>query len=876
MAALQDDLFTFDVDGAHDHLVVAGFSGAESISAPYCFKVRVERSPLDAKMVEEQYIGKACHLGFGEPQARRWIHGVVRSMTVTGALRVRPQMRLYTMEMVPRLALVSLKRNSRIFQDKSTGEIVSEVLSLSGVDVSDRSASDLSRREYCVQYQETDLAFVERILSEDGIFYFFEQSGDEQGKEVLVLASSASACAVLPDAPKLHPREDYGQTSDAPDVHRFSLERRVQPGSVVVKDFDFNRPSLDLRGEAKEGEEGEQYHHEGALEPVAVSGALATVRLEQHRRTRWVARGETENPALAAGAGIQIVDADLEPQEGTYTVVSVEHEARSPHYDSGGPDDRPYRNTFSAVPSTTVFRPEPPAPRFQQVLETAVVVGPPGNELFTDELGRIKVQFHWDRDGKLDGATSCWLRVMQPWAGAGWGFQFIPRIGMEVLVAFLGGDVDRPIVIGSVPNREHPPLYAQGDKQTRSGIRTRSMPGGKGYNELAFEDKQGEEAIDLRAEKHLNETVGANHVTTVAQDRTLTIGGNRSESVAGQLTLSVGADRHDVVHGNWAEDTTGNVSSNVVGNRTRAVAGVDSLEVTGAATAHYHATASVRVDQGASVTAIDGLGVNVGVDTPASANLHATGSWNLGADQDLILHAERSVTIQCGDSVLRMTPDRVEITAKEIVVSGSESTLVRSEKSIVALDGEAKIAAPAARFFGTGSSLELTKDVYAKGASIKLNYREGDPPSATSEEAQAETQPFKLKLSDGAFQPYANRPYELTVDGRRYSGTTSGDGTVTEDIPKGATKAHLVLWEGEPPAGKSHVWDVVIADPASASTTEGARTRLANLGYETGAGPGLDPQTKQAIADFQEDHDLEPTGELDAATATKLSEVHGH
>lgn len=876
MAAAQDELFEFDVDGAPEHLVVTGFSGAEAISTPYRFEVRVERAPLDAKTVEDQYVGKTCHLGFGDPRARRWVHGVVRSVAVTGAPRSRPEMRLYTLEVVPRLALVSLKRNSRVFQDKSTGEIISEVLSASGLDVSDRSATDISHREYCVQYQETDLAFVERLLAEDGSFYFFEQQADERGKEVLVLASGATACALVPGAPKLHPREDYGQQSDTPDVRRFSLERRAHAGSVVVKDFDFNRPSLDLKAEAKEGEEGEQYHHDGVLDPIATSSALASVRLEQHRRLRWVARGDTENAALAAGMGIEIADADLESHDGTYTVVSVDHFGRDPHFDGGASSDPPYRNTFRAVPSTTVFRPEPPAPRIQQVLETAVVVGPPGNELFTDDLGRIKVQFHWDREGKLDGATSCWLRVMQPWAGAGWGFQFIPRIGMEVLVAFLGGDVDRPIVIGSVPNAEHPPIHAKASGQTRSGIRTRSMPGGKGYNELAFEDKLGEEAIELRAEKHLTETVGANQTTTVAKDRTLTIGGNCSESVAGKHSLAVGGDKHDVVQGNRAEDTTGNVSSNVTGNRAHVVSGVDTVEVTGAATARYHATASVRVDQGASLTAIGGLGVNVGIDAPASAALHATGSWNLGADQDLVLHAERSVTIQCGDSVLRMTPDRVEITAKEIVVNGAQSTTVKSDKSIVALDGEAKISAPAARFFGTGSSFELTKDVYTKGAAIKLGYREGDPPKATTDAAPPETQPFKLKLSDGAFQPYASRPYELTVDGRRYSGTTSGDGTVAQDIPKGATKAHLVLWEGEPPAGKSHVWDIAIEDPAAASTTEGARIRLANLGYETGAGPGMDPKTKQAIIDFQEDHDLEPSGALDAATAAKLSEVHGH
>ncbi len=877
MAPSPDDLFEFNVDGTSDRLVVTGFSGSESISASYCFRIRVENGSIDAKTVEEHYVGKTCHLGFGDSQARRWVHGVIRSMAVTGAPRSRPDNRLYTIEMVPRLSLLSLKRNSRVFQEKQTGEIITTVLSASGVDVSDRSQSDLSNREYCIQYQETDLAFIERLLAEDGIFYFFEQGADETGKEVLVLANTASACVPIPGAPSLHPRDDYGQNNaTTPDVRRFSLERRVQSGSVYVKDYDYTRPSLDLKGEAKAGEEGEQYHHEGALEAAAVSNELASVRLEQHRRTRWLARGETTIPAIGAGMGIEIADADLEAHDGTYTVVSVEHEARNPHYEGLDSKDPVYRNSFQAVPANAVFRPEPPPRRLQQVLETAVVVGPPGNELFTDELGRIKVQFHWDREGKLDGNSSCWIRVMQPWAGAGWGFQFIPRIGMEVLVAFLGGDVDRPIVLGSVANAEHPPLYASGAQQTRSGIRTRSMPGGKGYNELAFEDRLGEEAIELRAEKHLTETVGANHTTKVAKDRTLTIGGDHSESVAGKQSLSVSGDKRDLVQGNRSEDTTGNLSSNVVGNRTHVITGVDTVEVTGAATARYHAAASVRVDQAASVTAIAGLGVNVGLDTPASAAFHATGSWNLGADQDLILHAERSVTIQCGDSVLRMTPDRVEITAKEILVTGSDKATVKSDQSIINLDGEAKIAAPAARFFGTGSSFELTKDVCAKGTLIRLNYREGDPPTLTSESTPPETQPFRIKLSDGAFQPYASRPYEMTVDGVRYSGTTAGDGTVTQDIPKGATKAHLVLWEGEPPAGKSHVWDVVIADPADASTTDGARMRLANLGYETGAGPGLDRMTKQAIVDFQEDHDLETTGELDAATAAKLSEVHGH
>ncbi|MFO0555527.1 MAG: type VI secretion system tip protein TssI/VgrG [Polyangiaceae bacterium] len=914
-------LFFINLPNQRGALQALKLRGREQISKSYAFDVTVAGPTIDVDTIEKSLVGQAAHLRFGrEGDTDRWVHGVVRWMEADGRASEGDDQHVYRLRIVPTLRLLGEKKNSRVFQDLAVPDIVESVLRAGGVSLRWEIRRKYKTRYYCVQHQETDLRFVERLLAEEGIYYFFDQPADASASEIMVLADEATACKpVTPSAAfRLTHREGMA-TDNSRDLTAFSLRRRVLPGSVLLKAFDFTRPSFDVHGStngasSKGSEPGlleqvvsevektvadktstntdgdaileptgklepdsiEHYHHDyGELEIEQADDAGAAVRRSQLRAKLWVGVGASRAPQLLPGYNIDIAEAQIDKHPGSYTVFEVEHEADNPRMSLGG-HVAMYRNRFRCVPAGTPFRPRPPRDRLRQVLETATVVGPAGQDIYTDEHGRIKVQFHWDRLGKRNAQSSCWIRVMQPWAGAGWGFQFIPRVGMEVMVMFLAGDLDRPMVVGAVNNAEHPPPFPLPAHKTRSGIRTASTPGRGGYNEIAFEDKAGEEGIAVRAEKHLTEFVGVDRTAKIGNDNRVTIGGHFDTTVGAAMSLAVKADKHELIKGNRSDSTTGNVSVQVGGNWREIVRGQRSTELLGSAKLQFKSSASVKVTKQASLTALGGLSVNVGTDSAVNGTLHATGNWTIGADEDILLTTPKSISLQCGDSVVRLTPDKIEIAGKEIALKGETKTTVRGDKGLLELAGEAKLAAPAVRHFGNGGSLELTSNAYLKGAAIKLNFREGDPPQATDETANQPTRTLKLKLSDGGFNVYKNRPYEMTVDGVRYTGTTDGGGNVNQDIPESATKAHILVWEGDPPTGKNHVWDLSIEDPPAASSVDGARSRLANLGYEVGTGASVDPVTKQAILDFQSDNDLEETGELDSATSAKLSEVHGH
>ncbi|MBK8943541.1 MAG: peptidoglycan-binding protein [Polyangiaceae bacterium] len=381
--------------------------------------------------------------------------------------------------------------------------------------------------------------------------------------------------------------------------------------------------------------------------------------------------------------------------------------------------------------------------------------------------------------------------------------------------------------------------------------------------------------ITLHAQRDLSERVNKDHDTQVGGNAVVAVGKDRTTTVAGAARSSVGGDSLEEVRGARHVGVAGSSSKTVVGNSVERVSGHRTVDVKGQATTRARASASMRVDDKASLHAGSSLSVTVGSDPTASGSLSTTGSWNVGADGDVVLRAAKSVRIECGETVLTLLPDKLEIRAKTVDVKGTDLTLVRGKDGVLELASEAKLAAPKTRCFGSGGSMELTSDALMMGAQIRLGARDGDPPKPVDGQEQPPTKPLALKLSDGAFQPYANRPYELVIDGVRFTGNLDGEGGLNQDIPEGATQAQVIVWKGEPPTGESVAYSIALAELPAASSLEGARTRLANLGYAPGTGEQLDPDTETALREFQEDHELEPSGELDADTAGKLSEVHG-
>lgn len=856
---------------------IRSFRGRERVSKPYAFTVQLLGPPTDTAVLERSALGSAVHLRFESGASERWVHGVVDRFESHGVAFEAKDRHAFELRLVPRLATLRLRKNSRIFQDKTVPEIVLAIFAESGVSAATRLAKRYSKRVYSVQHQETDLAYVTRLLEEEGIFYFFEQAEGPAGSETVVLCDAAAQTRPIAGDPTLRIATNNLFAESDRDIRHFHVARAARPGRVTTREFDFERPSYDLHGFAKSSEEPEQYHHFAEIEPPAVGHPMAATRLDQHRRKAWTAEGETSCARLVPGFTFSVDDSKIPGAASGYGVLEVVHEGVvAATLRTGGEQKPPYRNRFRAIPGALAMRPRPPRPRTQQVLETATVVGPAGEEIYTDELGRIKVQFHWDREGRMNEHSSCWIRVMHAWSGAGWGFQFIPRIGMEVVVGFLAGDVDRPVILGAVNNAEHPASFPLPADKTKSGIRTNSTGKTGGHNEISFDDRGGDEALFIRAEKNMSERVGGDHALHVAGSRRESVEGAVVESTGADKTVTVAGHCRDRVTGDRSERTAGSKVVVVAGNADEIVTGHRSVEVTGASVSRFKGSASARVSQHAALTALGSLTVNVGAASAAPGTLHAKGPWMVSSDADVVIRAQKTVTIVCGTSKLTIGPESIQMVADAIDIRASDKATVRSKEALVELAKEARISAPATRLFGAAASVEASESAYMKGTTIKLGAREGDPPKAADTDATAPTRTISLHVASASSSKLSNRPYELTVDGVRYSGTTGGDGSISQSVPASATGAHLVVWEGAPPAGAQHSWNLSIAEPPAASTVEGARSRLQNLGFAVGTGDELDPVTAKSIGDFQRAQGLEETGTLDAATTAKLVDSHGH
>jgi type VI secretion system secreted protein VgrG len=529
--------------GAED-LVVVRFQGKEEISRLSSFDVTVAIPGVEPDRFQSEVLGAAARLSFhaGEEGRLRRVHGIVRRVRAE-AVDPEAGVAWYTLRLVPRMWLLGQRKTCRIFQDRSVPEIVGELLRESGVEHEARLGRSYQRRPYCVQYHETDLHFVERLLAEEGIFYLIEdpaEGADEAAAETVVLGDHAERYLDVEGERRVEYRAESGMHGPAERIHRFSRRTEIRSGVATVKHFDLRRPTANLssRAEARVtngtfSEAALRIHdYDGELEEPQPEPRDAEIRLEQERMGRVMSEGESRCRRLVPGRRFELAHHPHADLNQSYVVFRVEHEGHQPEAPGATKDREVYKNRFLCLPAGVSARPRRPERRWQQVVETALVVGPAGEEIHIDELGRIKVQFHWDREGRHDDRSSCWIRVMQAWAGAAWGFQFIPRVGMEVVVAFSGGDVDRPLVLGCAYDGVLPPPFPLPKSKTQSGIRTRTSPGGDGYNELAFEDAAGRERVHVHAQRDLSEVVEHDHTRTVRGDENVTVDGKRDTTIA--------------------------------------------------------------------------------------------------------------------------------------------------------------------------------------------------------------------------------------------------------------------------------------------------------------------------------------------------------
>jgi len=480
MSSLSQDNRTISIGDfslGKDTFLLTGFEGSEHISDLFEFQIDVLSENLN--VLADSIVGKTTVITVQDDNARVF-HGHIRSFTY-GEIG-HNDMRQYRMVMVPWLWFLSKTNNHRIFQNKNTKTIVEEVFQELGFTDFEFRATGGSVREYCIQHNESDLNFVSRLLEEEGIAYYFTH---EASMHKLILVDQKNAY----DSCKQTNLEYSNGSSPHEQLTRWEHLYNFRKGQWTLRDYNFKEPTKTLHSNTSttskfaDNSKFEHYEYPGLYEP-SLGGDLVKIRLDAEEAAINTVVGSGDCNTFTAGTKFVVAKHDNAAEIGEYILTSVYHRGFDTTYFSGQAGGAGYTNNFVCIPSDVHFRPQSihkkPVMRGPQ---SAIVTGPAGEEIYVDDLGRIKVQFYWDRQGKNDENTTCYIRVMQQWAGAQWGASFIPRIGHEVIVDFIDGDPDRPIVSGTVYNgKNKPPM----DSKTKSGWRTRSTKNGT----LVYKDKQ--------------------------------------------------------------------------------------------------------------------------------------------------------------------------------------------------------------------------------------------------------------------------------------------------------------------------------------------------------------------------------------------------
>ncbi len=535
-----------------DVLLLRSINGYEEISRLFHFSIELlsEKSSVSF----DQIVGQRVSISITQAtDDKRCINGFVSRFSQTGA---DARFTHYHAEVVPWLWFLTRSAACRIFQNMTVPDIISRVFKdLGFTDFKNSLQGTYDQWDYCVQYRETAFNFVSRLMEQEGIFYFFEH---EKDKHTLVLADRPSAHKPCPGQPK--GRLDYtaGALLKEDVIHDWHLEQALRTGKYSLKDYNFETPSTDLGVKEPSivsvdgNSKYEIYDYPGEYGKKAEGETVAKTRMQEEETTHLIAGGSSDCRGFIAGYRFELEGHSRRDMNKSYVLTEVHHSASvgQAYYDEASKDGEQYSNSFACIPHTVPFRPARITPKPSvQGPQTAVVVGKSGEEIWVDKYGRVKVQFHWDREGKKDENSSCWVRVSQPWAGKNWGAVWIPRIGQEVIVDFLEGDPDQPIITGRVYNAEQMPPYTLPDNQTRSTFMSRSSKGGgsSNYNELRFEDKKGSEQIFINAEKDIDLRVENDSREFVGNDRSLIVKGNQKEKVEGDLHGEAGGNRNEKV-----------------------------------------------------------------------------------------------------------------------------------------------------------------------------------------------------------------------------------------------------------------------------------------------------------------------------------------
>ncbi len=553
--AQDNRLIGIDTSLGKDVLLLQGFTGREGISRLFSFHLDLasEKDSISFKDIIGQSVTIRVNLA---DNSHRYFNGFVSRFAQSGS---DVRFTNYQMEVVPWLWFLTRIADCRIFQEKTIPNIIEEVFKSRGFkDYKLSLTASYDQREYCVQYRETDFNFVSRLMEQYGIFYFFEH---ENGKHTLVLADSESVHQPCPKQATAHYNLNAGSRDVEDVVTGWQMEQELRTGKYSLTDYNFETPSANLFANEPTvvtvggNSKFEIYDYPGEYLNRSQGKTLAGVRMQEEEASHLVVSGSSGCRAFTSGYKFTLEDHYRKDMNDSYVLTEVQHVASvgSSYSFAGQSGDEHYSNHFTCIQANVPFRPPRITPKpFVQGPQTALVVGKSGEEIWVDKYGRVKVQFYWDRQGKKDDKSSCWIRVSQPWAGKNWGAMWIPRMGQEVIVDFLEGDPDRPLITGRVYNAEEVVPYTLPDHQTVSTFQSRSSKGGgsANFNELRFEDKKGSEQIFINAEKDMDQRVENDSREYVKNDRHLIVHDEQHELVEADNHLHVKGNHNEAIEGN--------------------------------------------------------------------------------------------------------------------------------------------------------------------------------------------------------------------------------------------------------------------------------------------------------------------------------------
>ncbi|MBI1898152.1 MAG: type VI secretion system tip protein VgrG [Acidobacteria bacterium] len=661
-----------------EQLMPIGFSGTEAISQLYSFRVELiskTRTVPFAKLIGQK---ATFNVMLADEFRRRHFHGIVSSFKqLPGAGRVGR----YEAVIVPFPWVLTRTADCRIFQMKSVPAIVEEILTASGYqDFEWRLQGQHSPREYCVQYRESAFDFISRLLEEEGIFYFFAHS---DSKHTMIMADHKAAYKPCPEQStiRFHAEEHGGTDQTDEMISDWHHQEELRPGKFSLTDYFFETPSTKLEVNQEttikmgDNDKLEVFDYPGEYAKKSEGNSIVALRIEEDEMQQRIYMGSSNVRSLLAGHKFTLIEHELGAENDAYVVTSVTHSGSAADYYSGGAMAG-YTNSFTCIPASVPYRPPRVTPRpIVEGTQTAVVTGPKGEEIYSDKYGRVKVHFHWDRYNQLDENSSCWIRVSQPWAGKNWGGVWIPRIGQEVIVDFLEGNPDCPIITGRVYNAEQMPPYELPGNQTISGFKSRSSKGGttSHYNELRFEDKKGDEQVIFHAEKNMDHSVENDSREHIGHDRSLTVMHDQKEYVK--------VDKHQEIEGNFTEKIWGDSKELIQGNHHHIIQGSHYDQVAG--DQHLTLSGNRQSQTGGNETVVVGgnqdfvIGGNETVQTGGSYNRQTGGSRleKVGGDLSLTVGGSRHLKVGSLNAVQAGQEIHLKGGMKVIIEAGMQLTI---------------------------------------------------------------------------------------------------------------------------------------------------------------------------------------------------------